>query len=396
MKATTSPKILKWARVSLHLEKESVLAYFAQKSKQRFKVDASVFDILESSEQEINLSLLREFANFYKRPLAIFFLENPPVELPLPKDHRTINSEVNQKLSPATILVSRRARYIQDILKELSDELNFPLAFPIKHIKLSDDPGKKASEFRKILNFSTDLQIKKIKDQRDLFNVIREKLEEINVFTLKATFPLEDVRAFSFVDKDPRLIVINNRDGGYFGYAPKAFSLLHEFAHILLDEGSLCNDYDFNRRSVEIFCNQFAASFLVPDEDFLSHLQDISKGNFNQNEIDDCLSNLRSVFKVSQDVLLRKFLTLNLIDNHFYKEKINVWAEEYEKTKDKKRFIPHPTPAQRAFNNNGRKFTELVLYAKGSGKISLDRAADYLGVNFKWLSDIESRTLKNS
>jgi len=390
-----SPQILKWARTSLNLTENDVINHFSQRSKMKFGVDLSFLQSLESNEQDIRFTLLQELSSLYKRPLAIFFLTHSPIELSPPKDRRTISSEVHRILSPEAILVLRRARYVQEVFAELSIELNWNLAFPFKKISLSDDPKKIAENFRNTLNFSFEFQAEKIKNSRELFNAIRERLEEINVFTLKASFPTEDARAFSLVDKTPNLIVINNKDGGYFGYAPKSFSLLHEFAHILLNEGAICNDFSRSHLQVEKFCNEFSASFLVPDRKFLETLP-VSKGNFDKNDVGKYLDDLQPIFKVSKEVLLRKCLSLQLIDNDFYRQKTNEWRNEYEKNKknEKGGFVPAITPGRRAVNNNSRKFVELVLYAKGLGKITFDKAADYLGVSIKSLSEVESLSLK--
>ncbi|HXF44089.1 MAG TPA: ImmA/IrrE family metallo-endopeptidase [Candidatus Paceibacterota bacterium] len=394
-KVKIAPRILKWARVSLHLTEDDVVNHFSQKSKKKFGVDLSFLRDIEDNEREIKFTLLQELAALYKRPLAVFFLTQPPTELPIPKDRRTIASGVHKVLSPEAVLVLRRARYVQEVFAELAKELNWDLSVPLKKVSLGDDPKKLAAYLRDILDFSFEFQAEKIKNSRQLFSAIRERLEGINIFTLKATFPLEDARALSLVDKTPFLIVINNRDGGYFGYAPKSFSLLHELAHILLREGALCNDFSRPYQQIEKFCNEFSASFLVPDQKFLE-VSPASKNNFDEDKVEEYLDTLRTIFKVSREVLLRKYLSFGFIDKSFYEKKVGEWKEEYENREqgDKGKFVPAITPARRAVNNNSRKFVELVLYAKGLGKITFDKAADYLGVSIKSLPEVESFSLK--
>ncbi len=394
-KVKVSPRILKWARTSLHLTEDDVIAHFSQKSKKKFEVGLSLLHTLESNEQEIRFTLLQELSSLYKRPLAVFFLTHPPSELPLPKDRRTMDSDVHKILSPEAILVLRRTRYVQEVFAELSTELSWNLALPFRKVSLSDNPKELGVHFRDTLNFSFEFQKEKIKNSRELFNTIRAKLEEVNVFTLKAAFPAEDARAFSLTDKSPHLIVINNKDGGYFGYAPKSFSLLHEFAHVLLREGALCNDFSRSHQQTEKFCNEFSASFLVPDREFLQVLP-ATKKDFDKDQIEEYLEILQPIFKVSREVLLRKYLSTGFIDKDFYQQKTEEWKEEYEKRKDedKNKFVPAITPGKRAINNNSRKFVEMVLYAKGLGKITFDKAANYLGVSIKSLPEVETLSLK--
>ncbi|MBI1754823.1 ImmA/IrrE family metallo-endopeptidase [Candidatus Azambacteria bacterium] len=398
-KVKISPEVLKWARESLHLPEEAVLMHFNQKSKQKFKFNGSLLAKIENrSGEEIPFTLLQELSNFYKRPLAVFFLNKPPIEPVLPHDRRTIDSDIHEIISPAAVLAIRRARYVQEVFRDLSSELDISLKFPFKKFTLSDNPAQMGMKFREILDFSLDAQ-RRVRDARGLFDTIRVKLEGVNVFTIKSSFPLEDARAFSLVDQVPYLILINNKDGGYFGYPPKTFSLLHEFAHILLRESAICNDFNYSHQKIEKFCNSFAGSFLVPDEYFWGVLE-ITRKEFDMANLEDYLNTLKTAFKVSGEVLLRKCLTLKLIDDSFYNTKIQEWRDEYQKEKKRKeergekQFIPIITPGRRVISNNGRKFVELVLHARGEGKITIDSAADYLGVSLRSFPEVERLSVK--
>lgn len=398
-KVKISPTVFKWARESLHLPEEAVLTHFSQKSKLKFKFDASLLKKIENSNgEEISFTLFQELSNLYKRPLSVFFLDNPPTEPALPNDRRTIGSDDHKIISSAAVLAIRRARYVQEIFRELSKELEISLKFQFRKFSLSENPIEMGTKFREILSFSLNDQ-KKVRDPRGLFDAIRVKFEGVNVFTIKSSFPLEDARAFSLVDQTPNLILINNKDGGYFGYAPKTFSLVHEFAHILLRESAICNDFSHSHQQIEKFCNSFAGSFLVPDEYFWEVLG-ITRKEFEIAKLEDYLDTLKTAFKVSNDVLLRKCLTLNLINDAFYKAKIQEWKDEYEKAKKEKeergeeQFIPAITSGRRAISNNGRKFVELVLHARGEGKITVDSAADYLGVSLKSLPEVERLSVR--
>jgi Zn-dependent peptidase ImmA (M78 family) len=386
-----SPKVLKWARESLHLPRETVLNHFSQISKKRFKFDDDLLSKIETGTgQEIKFTLLQELSVFYKRPLAIFFLNEPPNETPLPNDRRTIDSNVHNVISSDAILTVRRARYIQEIFRDLSKELNISLDLPFEKISLSDNSKDLAQKFRDLLKFDLSDQ-KKAKDSQGLFNLLRVKLERANIFTLKSSFPLEDARAFSLVDQDPFIIIINNKD---YGYAPKCFSLIHEFAHILLRESAICNDFERSHLQIEKFCNAFAASFLVPDKYFWEVLP-VSATDFDVNMTENYINKLKKHFLVSKDVLLRKFLSLNLISDEFYKNKCAEWQAEYENreevVKDNDFF---PGPGLMAISTNGRRFVEMVLHARGEGKITVDNAADFIGVSLKYLPEVERLAVK--
>lgn len=394
-KIKIAPSVLTWARTSLHLTEDDVVVHFAKKSKESFNVDLNFLKNIESNECAIKFNLLQELANLYKRPLSIFLLEAPPKELVLPKDRRTIGSLEHQKLSPETILIFRRVLYTKEIFEDLASDYNYDLKFPYKQVFLDNNPKIIAENFREELGFSFEFQKDKIKNPKDLFDIIRRKLEEVNAFVIKASFPIEDARAFSLVEKSLNIIVINSKDGGYFGYAPKAFSLLHEFAHILLREGGICNDFLNSHIKIEKFCNEFAASFLVPDRILLNVLSD-NNLELNDKNIEKSIEILSRIFKVSKQVLLRKCLSNGLINEGFYKNKIAEWYENFEKSeKNKSKFVPLITPGLRAIKNNSNRYVDIVLQAKSQGKITSNNASDYLGVGVKWLSEVEWRVQKS-
>jgi Zn-dependent peptidase ImmA (M78 family) len=74
-------------------------------------------------------------------------------------------------------------------------------------------------------------------------------------------FPVEDCRGVSlFVDGFPAILLSANERRASW----KSFSLMHEFAHILIREPGISDQNATTRSPVERYCNQFAAAFLLP------------------------------------------------------------------------------------------------------------------------------------
>src|SRR5699024_4139664 len=98
---------------------------------------------------------------------------------------------------------------------------------------------------------------------------------------------------FAISDPYAPLIFINTRD------TPQAqvFTLLHEFAHLLLGESGVSDLAPNNPHKIERFCNRIAAEFLVPSVEFI-HLWECKEEDWTQN-----LEILAQHFHVSQWVI---------------------------------------------------------------------------------------------
>ena len=168
-------------------------------------------------------------------------------------------------------------------------------------------------------------------------------------------------------------------------------------AHVLLREAGVCNNFktfDFKGKridEIEIFCNRFAASFLVPREEFLIHNLLVGRSGLGAEDLDKCIPKLGVDFKVSRVVILRRLLTFGLITQPMYNEKVKFWSED-------------PAPRRKpggvfslttVMKKNGRAFSSLVFESYRNKKISYASAIDYLGIKRKHMSAFE-RLLRSS
>jgi Zn-dependent peptidase ImmA (M78 family) len=377
-----APKVLLWARDSLNLPRAAVVRRFEKASKSQFNLTLQRLEKLETEGEMIRLTLLKEFARLYKRPLAVFFLKEPPREDPKPIDRRTLPSDRSAELTPETILVIRRARRVQAIAGELLSQETGPLGASTQQ----DNPEDIALDWRETLGLTFEKQ-KGLKDPRELFEYLRQSIESLGLVVVKAVFPIGDARALSLADRIPYVIVVNNKDGRGLVYQPKVFSIMHEFAHILLREGAICNDFVRSSKATEIFCNHFAATFLVPTDDLKEEIARL--GSPITSDIDGHVDRLRKHFKTSREVILRRLLTLRLVDGELYEAKTREWDEQFEEwAKTRKKSAGILTPAEKALNEQGRAFVDLVLTAMREERLTQDTAADYLGIKSKHLGDL--------
>ena len=137
------------------------------------------------------------------------------------------------------------------------------------------------------------------------------------------SMPIEDARAFSLLDSELPVIVINTKDS----LNARIFSLFHELGHILLNREGICDPGSYPESpmktgSVEIFCNRFAGAVLVPINQLLSRSQVRYMKDSGEREWQDrILRNLSNEFKVSQEVVLRRLLLADLTSKEFYEKK---------------------------------------------------------------------------
>ena len=96
-----NPSVMEWARTSSGRDFESV--------KRRLGISVDTIKEWEQGTKKPTLNTLKKLATFYKRPLAAFFLPEPPKEPSLPNDFRYLPDEKRRPLSTKALLAVRRA-----------------------------------------------------------------------------------------------------------------------------------------------------------------------------------------------------------------------------------------------------------------------------------------------
>jgi Zn-dependent peptidase ImmA (M78 family) len=373
--ARIEPKILTWARKSIGMD--------LQDAARKVKIDEEKIRKWESGEEKIRLNYLEKLADVYKRPLATFFLEEPPKELPLPEDFRSLPDD-SRPFSSKTLIAIRRFRYMQSLYMELASELNIPAHFKLKKFNLDNKPESLANQIRKELAIDLRKQFH-WSDEREALIEWKKIIEDQGILILEISMPLEEGRAFSFTDNKIPMIVINTGD------APngKIFSIFHELGHILINHGGICNPMakDTENIKIERFCNYFAGAFLVP-KDYLIKLFSSYEGKYDFNE---ALRQLAKKYKVSKFVILRRLFIIGLINKNLYEKKFEELETEFkEKKKAKGGVLAY---SEKCIRKNGIRFSSLVLNAHRMGKITYSDVSDYLDVNLRHIPKIEERLL---
>ena len=103
----------------------------------------------------------------------------------------------------------------------------------------------------------------------EAFRLLRSHAEQAGVFVLAlgdlgsyhTELSVEVFRGFALTDEFAPFVVINPRDSA----AARCFTLLHELVHLWISEPGISGGDPLD--PVEVFCNNVASNFLLPDEE---------------------------------------------------------------------------------------------------------------------------------
>jgi Zn-dependent peptidase ImmA (M78 family) len=389
MKATISPALLVWARKSA--------GYEVIEAAQKLQVDEERLAAWEAGDDQPTIPQLRKISETYKRPLAVFYLPEPPLAFQPMHDFRRMPQMGSRRFSPGLTLEIRNAHQRRTLALEIFEEMGEkPEKFTLE-TKLTakvEDTGK---AIREALGIDYKLQVG-FKDHITAFRAWRSRIEELGVLVFQAS-RLEESEAsgYAFWAEELPFIAVNSKDA----YPRRTFSLLHELAHLMLHQSGVSDlepdaPRPANDQRVEIFCNQVAAAALMPRDLFVVDAVVAARGAGQHEWTDAEIQSLSLTYGVSRDAVARRLMTLNRATGEFYKRKHAQYLAEYRSQKQKQkeknadkniaRNMPRETIA-----NYGQPFVRMVLENYYSARISLSEVSGYLGIKTKHVPGIEQK-----
>ncbi len=389
VEAIITPEILVWARLAS--------GYSIDTISQKMKMEKERLKKWENGEKKPTINQLRRLANYYKRPIAVFYLSEVP-DIPEPiKDFRRIEVELLYKEPVKLQMEIRRALYRREVALELLRELNEkPIDFPHK-ISISDDPEQISGIIRNLLKIDIEKQIK-WKDKYEALNSWISTVENLGVFVFQASgIEPEEMRGFSISDFPLPVIGLNIKDHPH----ARIFSLLHELTHLMLNESGICDIYEgVNFRRIgdierfESFCNHVAGATIIPIETLVGDelVRDKSK---NYKWTDNDLRALSLKFRASREAVLRRLLIAGKTTPNFYKTKRQNFLKTYDDYSKAQKAGPVPV-YRKVISYNGLSFTNIVIDSYYQGNITPSDLSDFLNTNIKHLPKIEAEAIKKA
>ena len=258
MEAKTVPitaQVLAWAREEAGLTQGELA--------ERTNLKVNWVKAWESAESCPTKGQFSTLVKVLKRPSALFFLPEPPVEAGMPTSLRSAQALGDHRLGPKEMSQIRWARRLQElaawVLRDASSSQVRLDKYPP-----SQDPITVASVERAKSGISTTDQLE-WSSPSEAFRTWRDHLEDQGILVMQLSMGKNNIRGFGAWDDYAPLVAVNT------AYHPHAriFTLFHEVAHLLTRTDAACQSFVIpadNDQSVERWCERFAAAFLLPEE----------------------------------------------------------------------------------------------------------------------------------
>jgi len=367
-----NPAVLKWAREW----RGRTLEEAASKAKK----DVRVIEAWESGEKTPTVKQARDLAAYYDRPFLEFLLPEPP-ELPRPTSlpdfrmHRDVQPPSNDWDFQAELrwVESQRTNAL-DLYDEIGES---PPEFPRElFASLNDSAEQKADLTRSILQFPIERQVQLTRAEADkLPGLLRNLIESIGVLTLRRTSLASlKVRGICLAEFPLPTIVYTSET-----QTAQAFSLMHEFGHVLLKESGVsgASDRTAGTGTVEGWCNRFAAAFLMP-EPYVAILAGPLPHHPAPTIEDSLLASYAKSLRVSPHAMLIRLVQLGYVERSYYWD---VKKPEYDNQEAVKQGGGKPEYyGVRYRSTQGDLYTGLVLEAWSMDRITNHKAGEFMGI----------------
>jgi Zn-dependent peptidase ImmA (M78 family) len=378
-----NPDVLRWAREWRGRSIDEVATKLKQPTQK-----IQEWEDKESGEVPTVLQA-RSLADFYERQFLEFFRDSPPPvkepglipDLRRPRDAKKLNAEQHRDLKTIQSWAEAQRENAIELYKEIGEDPPEPSR--TLSASVGSDVNAKANSAREILKFDFSEQTELKSNEKYLLpNILRRKFGATGILTFKRS----DLKKLGIrgicIHADVLPVVIFGNESP----AAQAFTLAHELAHIILGESGIIGPVRRNSSVTEKWCDQFAASFLMPKEMMRDHVGPMPNSPADSID-DDELAKHAKFFSVSRHAMLIRLVHLGYVKESFYwTNKKSAFDIEEAKHKQFGRAEYYGT---RYRNTLGDLYTGLVLQAWSSGKITNHNAAEFMGIkNFSHLHDI--------
>ena len=317
-----NPRCLEQARKRLRLAPEEVAAQARQLGSEYKGITAKALELWEVGRKDPELRHLEALSQIYVCPVGWFFLSDIPAQ-PLALDFRGVAP--GAKVGARGMQTLSRFLDLADWAEEVAIQTSQFMAPSIGQASLQDEIGHVVAVERRRLRFDAPVRAE-WESNDDAFNWWRRQIEDLGVFCFVMRLPTSEVRGASYWGKHgAAFILVNSEDAE--SATGRTFTLLHEYAHLVLRESLVCDFRGSNTGArVERFANRFAARMLLDYSEINARLQELGVCLFRDQWGDAMLDRIRDPFRVSRDVVSICLEELELAPKGFYAKKRSMWA----------------------------------------------------------------------
>lgn len=275
-------KVLQWARQLRGLDIDDAATLL--------NISADELRAYESEAKRPLVGFLRIMSTRYQINFTSLLMPEP-----LPMEKRLTDHRERHGRTPLTIDTLVAMEEVNEALETFADIASEARQIvPILNIgtaTLVDDPEAVAARERRRFNVSIEEQ----QSWRGLDAARRQwrqRIEDRGIFTYMIKMqPPNELSGFSIYRDDLAAICVNDRESTE---GAKIFTLFHEYCHVLLRQTGISDENNSNR--IERFCNEFAASFLIPRQRLIAEIGDVETPyEFSDSDV----KHLASHFRVS-------------------------------------------------------------------------------------------------
>ena len=384
--ALANPEVLRWAR--------QASGFPSVAAARKIGVPDDRVDEWEAGTAGPSIAQLRNAARVYKRSLAVFFLSAPPDGFDTLRDFRRLQGSESGEWSPALHAEFARAHFQRDNAIEIAelDEIDPPGEWSIERVQAND--SALASVARDVILAESHLELPgQVPDKYAHLNTWISGLEESGILVLATQggrVEMSEMRAFSLYFEVLPVIVVNGSDSP----RGRLFSVVHEYAHLLLHTEGLCDLVSDHRavdenQQLEARCNAIAAEMLMPS-DLIQANGVVSAHPHGTAWEYESLREAANQFGVSAEALLRRLSTLGLVTVAEYDQArqvfIDAYASEINRVKEQRQ--SGGNPHRNKVRDFGKSYVRLVVDAHERRLIDSMRAADFLETKVEYISKL--------
>jgi Zn-dependent peptidase ImmA (M78 family) len=221
-------------------------------------------------------------------------------------------------------------------------------------------------------------------------NFYRSILESRGIIVAQVTgISLEEMKGVSIYYDEFPIIAVNNKDYD----RAKAFSLLHELAHLVRRSSSLCMiDFDDRNDEEEKICDKIAAEIMMPESVFISTANQY-KSTYGEWSI-ECLTAIADKYAVSTISVIRRLYEIGKVS---WKEYQNIYKMLMDDFTSKKEMIDSAKENSslmipyyaRYLNREGYLYTKVIMSSYSKGTISYGEMCKTLNVGRAHIDKLE-------
>lgn len=379
---TINPEILVWARESAGIS----LAGAAHKLGIRDSrgIDAiGRLQALESGDEEPTRSMLLKMAHHYHRPLLTFYLTAPPRRGHRGADFRSLRTSQRRVDTEAIIdALIRDIQARQGMLRAALEDEEEPIRRTfVGSASITEGKQSVLELLRVLLNLELR-EYRRQTDESSAFELLRRRVGQLGIFVLlkgdlgshHSALDVEVFRGFSLSDELAPFIVINDGDSR----AAWSFTLLHELVHILLGQTGISAGYLGN--DIEVFCNEIAGEFLLPDEEV--HRIDLNGGE-TLEQCSRIISDFARLRKLSHTMVAYRAHRSGVIDQDKFAQLAALFQTRWQETRASTREVTNEQSISYYIVRRHRVGSDLLGLVKrmlSTGTLTTSRAARILDV----------------